>query len=942
MEPTLCFSLCQTPIIYIQASICRCSGGGLMDYNRGSDRYCSIPCPKPGNRQVQTINTCGGSEGYSAYVEEHFYTKHAYLFKYQIHFASCQLWKSSGYYDTFQVQIDGSSDKTSLNKMEQCAAACFDQNTTTKSIAFNDDNNQCSCIMPEKLKTDFHERYFSILSNNTCDRYCDSIIGDSKAEHRFKCGSLNNSRIWAVYDLNDACSMHSVYIKELKQCISTEQGFGSSCYSPSIPYVYDGNITWNVFLGIIEKLNLTKSIVSINFDNAVTIDPSWKCSKTTTNINKIQSSLSNTIHFNMNFSTNYLLDKGCLRVVSYLPYSYRLSHSLCIENPMNKNSLLYKPRFSPIYTSTYNNRMTTNCPTNWFDLNGHCYRISDEAKTIQEARNSCINDPIAEQIKNDQEIILNDDDDDDKKEMNNKLNTYMNDLLKGEIAQYTSQWQARLGFYLLDTNVSNTPSILHHIGFFNSYRQPISINGITPSPPIVFSTHIRPLASNISLNFSSINEFQMINSNDNENSTIKDDSCIVFTRFVFNDKRSFILKSVQVNNCSKPRHVLCKTKSRLSFDFQQHCFRKPLTLGVPTIISNRLTYELCVSVCKGLRTTLAVINMNKCYCFDGNLPETHDRKSYYEKYQKKDCGYTCPGNQHEHCGNENTIVVFENPIYILPFTYVNIGKLATSNADFAYYRCIHLDTMNQSTLYEFNLTHENDIHPRHCLELCTNYKQKYALINSNKCLCTNILTKKKEDTLFTPRDRNCIQECSANYFYTCGNSTNSSLYSVYVMKTKCPFGFQISEDEQRCVSVDTLIKKSSFSTAQSYCKSVDGMIAKINNILDIQDVLPMSMLIGNFYGGYQYSSISRISDATKYFWIDRTSDIINNNTTLDHSIGRCSQTSQVIDQNCIVLRYERTIIHDTVMYERCFTESNECSSMSAIPVCVDRHLEFNS
>jgi hypothetical protein len=29
MEPTLCFRLCDTPIVYLQATICRCSGGGL-------------------------------------------------------------------------------------------------------------------------------------------------------------------------------------------------------------------------------------------------------------------------------------------------------------------------------------------------------------------------------------------------------------------------------------------------------------------------------------------------------------------------------------------------------------------------------------------------------------------------------------------------------------------------------------------------------------------------------------------------------------------------------------------------------------------------------------------------------------------------------------------------------------------------------------------------
>ncbi|CAF3811507.1 unnamed protein product [Rotaria sp. Silwood1] len=134
MEPTLCFRLCQTPIIYIKDNICRCSGGGLMNYNRKSDKHCSIPCIKLGNRHVRTTNTCGGSDTYSAYAENQFYVRYAHLFDYRIQYASCQLWNASEYYDTLKVEIDESSVKPSLNKLERCAAACFDQNATTTSI----------------------------------------------------------------------------------------------------------------------------------------------------------------------------------------------------------------------------------------------------------------------------------------------------------------------------------------------------------------------------------------------------------------------------------------------------------------------------------------------------------------------------------------------------------------------------------------------------------------------------------------------------------------------------------------------------------------------------------------------------------------------------------------------------------------------------------------
>ncbi|CAF2519595.1 unnamed protein product [Rotaria sp. Silwood2] len=134
MEPTLCFLLCDTPIIYIQESICRCSGGGLMDHNRQIDELCRIPCRKPGDRQVKTVQTCGGEQTYSVYAEEKFYTEHAPLFNFRIQFKSCELWNTSRNYDALQIKIDKLPVKSSLHKLEQCAAACFDQNTTTKSI----------------------------------------------------------------------------------------------------------------------------------------------------------------------------------------------------------------------------------------------------------------------------------------------------------------------------------------------------------------------------------------------------------------------------------------------------------------------------------------------------------------------------------------------------------------------------------------------------------------------------------------------------------------------------------------------------------------------------------------------------------------------------------------------------------------------------------------
>jgi hypothetical protein len=134
MEPMLCFRLCDTPIIYLQRTVCRCSGGGLMHQNQQNSSVCSLPCPKPVDRTVKTTHTCGGTTAYSAYVEEKFYSQHGHLFQYQIQFLACEEWKSSDVYETAQVKFRGITGRSSLSRLEACAAACLDQNATTKSI----------------------------------------------------------------------------------------------------------------------------------------------------------------------------------------------------------------------------------------------------------------------------------------------------------------------------------------------------------------------------------------------------------------------------------------------------------------------------------------------------------------------------------------------------------------------------------------------------------------------------------------------------------------------------------------------------------------------------------------------------------------------------------------------------------------------------------------
>ncbi|CAF2101262.1 unnamed protein product [Rotaria magnacalcarata] len=130
----------------------------------------------------------------------------------------------------------------------------------------------------------------------------------------------------------------------------------------------------------------------------------------------------------------------------------------------------------------------------------------------------------------------------------------------------------------------------------------------------------------------------MINSNENNKSTINDDSCIVVTRPMLDQQGISILQTTQIHNCSKPTHVLCKSKTKLAAPLHPVCLEKPLTLGLPAMISNYLTHELCLSVCNELKVNLAVLQMNKCYCLKSFLTHLSKIISPHEKYRKEHCG----------------------------------------------------------------------------------------------------------------------------------------------------------------------------------------------------------------------------------------------------------------------------------------------------------------
>ncbi|CAF1125765.1 unnamed protein product [Rotaria sp. Silwood1] len=925
MEPTLCFRLCDTPIIYLQGTICRCSGGGLMDYRRQSNDLCQIPCTKPVDRSVKTPNTCGGSSTYSAYVQDKFFIKHGHLFDYQINFASCELWTGSDVYDTSEVRLNDIG-RSSLNKLEQCAATCLDRNATTRSIGFNDDSDKCLCIMPLKSSKIFDRtHYIKQLANSSCDHYCKNSYEGSKIDLKFQCGSLTNPQIWAIYELNGTCPINFIYMKELKKCIYAYKNFWNSCTPPSISFSFDESITWNNLLKIINKLNLNNSAVTIDFDDSVVIDRSWKClsalttTTTTTSSSYVWSSYlsrSRSSLYGWNSNTRYILEDGCLLETSYSSYSHRYSYRLCVTDPVYRYSLTDNEDNNETYIAAVNPQIKY-CPTNWFDLNGRCYRVSDERKTIEQARNSCISvSTTGSTTVGQPRIWLMD------SSGNLIVGNELNDSPKGDIVEYISEWQARLGFFLLDTDpdhddgVVDTTTSLHN----TFYDDALSSTDIDET---------------VNLNHGSINEFQLIDSNENRN--ISNNTCLVITRSTTEEDEKPMIKNTLMDDCSKPRHVLCETNTLIVQKYQYDCFNKPNVLDLPALISNHLTHELCLSVCQELQTKLAILHINKCYCLHGSNSNSLNITTDFEKFRQKKCGNVCPGNSHELCGNDNTIVVFQ--IFDSRRTYSFVRTPAEPFPNHAYDSCIYLNSFNQSITYQFTIYNKHEFHPRYCLAFCTQYKQKFALINDKECLCTNKPMKDADDVnILSGQD--CSQPCAGNYFYSCGNKNNVTIYSMYLLLPKCRHGFEVAENDQQCVFSHFSSKTNSFLLAKKYCESIGSTLAKINDIVEIQDILPDSILHTRLMQQLLLFYRFRFVNDTRYYWFDRTTDTADPATISERLLKQCSKIPEISDKNCIAIQNVPNSDQNIVSHERCITESNECSTVLAMPVCVDKQIEI--
>jgi hypothetical protein len=170
-------------------------------------------------------------------------------------------------------------------------------------------------------------------------------------------------------------------------------------------------------------------------------------------------------------------------------------------------------------------------------------------------------------------------------------------------------------------------------------------------------------------------------------------------------------------------------------------------------------------------------------------------------------------------------------------------------------------------------------------------------------------------------------------------SKSHSRNVFYSFQTCVPSGFEVAENDEQCVYSHFSTKTSSLALAQTYCQSIGSTLVKINDIVEIQDVLPESILhtrlMQQLLIAYKFKSVSD----TRYYWIDRTNDEPDRTTVSARLLKQCSETSPSANKNCIAIQYVPAVNSTRTSHERCILESNACATQSAMPVCVDQHLE---
>ncbi|CAF1153247.1 unnamed protein product [Didymodactylos carnosus] len=899
------------------------------------------------------VDTCGGIDTYSMYIKKSYYLNHGHLLHYQIEFYACEKWKAINNVKMNTIDMTKSSSlldqMSTLNTIEKCAAKCLDQNITTEFLAFNGEQT-CICMSHQSSfstlsRQRFRDLYVDVLSNSSCNKYCKNSNGNDM----YNCGSTSDPKIFAIYHLNGSCPNESTYISEINQCVikqySSYYSF-STCPLSMKEYVYDGSIEWSKYLKILDKLQLYNDRVIINFDNSITPNITWKCGQ-------ISSSTTSSVGASSYFmfpggsmwnriktaeKKSYFVLNGCLKETEIL--SYRSDYRLCLANPLE--------RFTAADNSSYIlviNQLQKFCAQGWIDINNRCFKMTKEEKSISTAKNICISNNDRDRNEIDLMSTRSPITVDDIK------SPEMNSMPSGRPLEYESEWEARLGFYLLDEEIMQDKKEIK----VDENDQDSVLPNSNPNPYYDSDYDYDTMASTRNgrhqllprdgKSFSaSIYEYYVLDIKESvqNSSRSTDEKCMLVTRASEGYEKPKItvsqltdIFSTKRNNCSQPRHVLCETNPVVIKQSLYECFQKPFYMDLPALITNQMTHERCLSTCQELQTKLAIININRCYCVANR--NVMNITQNFQQYKAKLCGSPCSGNSHELCGDKNIIVIFQMVETRRTYTYLKTP--AEAYPDFTFRDCLTLDSNSIRLIPTIQFTIKYRMHPRHCLALCSTYEQKYALIQNRTCLCTNInvIQYFAETGEIATEGQNCALACDGNYLYSCG-SVQTNIYSLYIMQPKCKHGYEMAENYDQCVYSHYSSKTKTYQEAIVYCQGHGGTLAEVNDIVEIQDILPDSILHTRLMNHILIFYKFKYINDTRYFWLSRTTSKSDNNTISERILKSCSDTNSTnstIDttQHCIVIKYITETDGDQV---RCIEESNKCETTFAMPVCVDK------
>ena len=152
----------------------------------------------------------------------------------------------------------------------------------------------------------------------------------------------------------------------------------------------------------------------------------------------------------------------------------------------------------------------------------------------------------------------------------------------------------------------------------------------------------------------------------------------------------------------------------------------------------------------------------------------------------------------------------------------------------------------------------------------------------------------------------------------------------------------MSKNEEQCVYAHLSVEKTSISLAESYCRTIGGHLAKINDILEFPTLLPDSILNENIKDRIYFGARMKDLSIQRYFWINRTSNTSSQMNISQDGMSKCTEISDKIDPHCVAIHYQSYKVHpffELYQTKPCLTESNECSNESAIPFCVDQYVE---